>query len=203
MQDILKKDPNNAEAKKLLEQAQAAKNKQDADIAAKLAQAKKDIANGDYDKAIATLNDILKKDPNNAEAKKLLEQATAARNKAANEKAANLSNARNAINNGNYDEAIAALNKVLASDPNNAEAKKLLEQAQAKKKQEAERDAKLAQAKKDAANGNYDDAIAALNQILKNNPNDAEARNLLSQVTAAKSKQDEADKAKEKELADQ
>ena len=197
-------------AKQLLAQAVAGKDRaekekaaKDAALKAKLEQAKKDLAAGNYDKAIAALNEILKEDPNNAEAKQLLNQAIAARNKAANEKAANLTNARNALNKGNYDDAIAAANKVLEKDPNNAEAKKLLEQAQAKKQQEADRNAKLAQAKKDAANGNYDDAIAALNQILKNNPNDADARALLSQVTAAKNKQDQEAKEKENELANQ
>ena len=194
---ILKDDPNNAEAKKLLEEAKSKKAAAEkAETDAKIAQAKKDVGNGDYEKAIAALNQILKDDPNNAEAKKLLEEAKA--KKADADRNAKVAQAKKDIDSGNYDKAIAELNQILKEDPNNAEAKKLLEEAKSKKaaaEKEAANKSKIAQAKKDIDSGNYDKAIAELNQILKDDPNNAEAKKLLEE---AKAKKDAAEKAKDR-----
>ena len=204
LNQILKDDPNNAEAKKLLEEAQAKKAAAEkAATDAKIAQAKKDIGNGDYEKAIANLNQILKDDPNNAEAKKLLEEAKA--KKAEADRAAKLAQTKKDIDSGNYDKAIAQLNQILKDDPNNAEAKKLLEEAQAKKKaaEEAQNKAKertdnLAKARSLINSGDYDGAIAILEELLKDNPNDTQAKNLLSQ---AQTKKAAADKDRANKLA--
>ncbi len=196
LNQILKDDPNNAEAKKLLEEAQAKKAAAEkAATDAKISQAKKDIGNGDYEKAIANLNQILKDDPNNAEAKKLLEEAKT--KKADADRAAKLAQAKKDIDSGNYDKAIAQLNQILKDDPNNAEAKKLLEEAQAKKKaaEDAQNKAKertdsLAKARSLINSGDYDGAIAILEELLKDNPNDTQAKNLLSQAQTKKAAAD-------------
>ena len=185
---ILKDDPNNAEAKKLLEEAKAKKAAAEkAETDAKIAQAKKDVGNGDYEKAIAALNQILKDDPNNAEAKKLLEEAKA--KKADADRNAKVAQAKKDIDSGNYDKAIAELNQILKDDPNNAEAKKLLEEAKAKKdaaEKAKDRTDKLSKARSLMNGGNYDEAIDILNELLKEDPNDAQAKNLLSQAQTKK-----------------
>ena len=189
LNQILKDDPNNAEAKKLLKEAEEKKN------AAKVDQAKKDINSGNYDKAISALEALLKEDPDNAEAKKLLEEAKAKKAAAEKEAAAKakVDQAKKDINSGNYDKAISALEALLKEDPNNAEAKKLLEEAKAKKAAAEEEKAKakdrtdnLAKARSLINNGDYDEAIKILNDLLKDNPNDTQAKNLLTQAQTKK-----------------
>ncbi|MBQ2551742.1 MAG: tetratricopeptide repeat protein, partial [Treponema sp.] len=142
---LLKTDPNDAEAKKLLEEAQSKQAQANADAAAKaradkLKQAKDYIDAGKYSNAITVLNGLLKTDPNDAEAKALLDEAKEKQEKANAEAAAKaradkLKQAKDYIDAGKYSNAITVLNGLLKTDPNDAEAKKLLEEAQSKQAQ--------------------------------------------------------------------
>ena len=193
LNEALKADPNNAEAKSLLEKAKEAKANQEKEKQAKLAKARSLINSGDYDGAISLLNDMLKADPNDSQAKTLLTQAEAKKAAAERDRANKLKQAQTNIDNGNYDAAIATLNGLLQKNPNDAEAKKLLDEA-TKKKAAADkiRDEKMAQAQKHYDNGEWDKAINVLNDILKDNPKDTQAKNLLNQTTAKKRAEEKA-----------
>ena len=142
MNGLLKTNPNDADAKALLKEAQDKKAAADAAAAEKarqqkLDQARKAIDEGKYPQAITTLNALLKADPNDAEAKALLEEAQskkAAADAAAAEKARQqkLDQARKAIDEGKYAQAITTLNGLLKTDPNDKEANALLKEAKDK-----------------------------------------------------------------------
>ena len=161
---------------------------------AKIAQARKYIDDGKYDQAISTLNTVLRADPNDQEAKDLLAEA---RQKQAEEKAkaehdAKIAQARKYIDQGKYDEAISLLNGLLRTDPYDYEAQDLLEEAQQKKalaEGEKERAAKKAQAARLIAQGKYDDAIALLEDVLAEDPYDAEAQEMLDQAKQKKAEE--------------
>ena len=205
----MKTDPNDAEAKKMLEEAQGKKAEAEAAAAEKarqdkLAQARNLIDTGKYSQAITTLNGLLKTNPNDAEAKKLLDEAQKKldeENKAKKEAAEKAAAEKKAA-------AEAAAAKKAAEEKAKKEAaekaaaeKKATEEAAAKKaaeekaKQEAAEKArqdKLDQARQNVDKGNYDQTIKSLNELLKANPNDAEAKKLLEE---AQKKQEEAKKA--------
>ena len=219
---LLKTNPNDAEAKALLEEAQSKKKIEDDENAAKaraakLDQARKNIDEGKYANAINVLNGLLKTNPNDAEAKALLEEAKAKQQKANEEAAAKareakLAQAKTNIEQGKYANAISILNGLLKTDPNDAEAKALLEQAQ-KLKEEAdaaakEKAGKLAQAQALINKGDYEGAQAILDDILKDNPGDAQASRLANTAEQKKAaaaqearKAEEAQKKREEETA--
>ena len=219
---LLKTNPNDAEAKALLEEAQSKKKIEDDENAAKaraekLDQARKNIDEGKYANAISILNGLLKTDPNDSQAKALLEEAKAKQQKANEEAAAKareakLAQAKTNIEQGKYANAISILNGLLKTDPNDAEAKALLEQAQ-KLKEEAEAAAKekagkLAQAQALINKGDYEGAQAILDDILKDNPGDAQASRLANTAEQKKAaaaqearKAEEAQKKREEETA--
>ena len=209
LNQILKNNPNDEEAKKLLAQATAAKRQEEKDRQDKLNQAKNLMNAGRYDEASAILNDLLKQNPNDAEVQKLLANIGAKKVEAARDRQNKLNAAEDSINSGNYDQAINALNQILRNNPNDAEARKLLEEANAKKEQarkdaaEKDRQNKLNAAKNNINSGNYDQAINTLNQILRSNPNDAEARKLLEEANAKKeqARKDAAEKDRQNKLA--
>ena len=198
LNSILKTFPDDAEAKTLLEQIKA-KQAADAANAAKEArqkridQAKTFMNEGKFTNAINVLNGLLKQDPNDAEAKSLLEQAQA-KKKVADEQAAaeakktKLAQAKANIDKGNPAQAISTLNAMVKADPNDKEAAALLKEAQEKKAAaDAEaakkaRDQKLAQAKANIDKGNTAQAISTLNAMVKADPNDAEAAALLKEA---------------------
>ena len=199
---ILKTFPDDQEAKSLLEQIKA-KQAADAEAAAKEArqkridQAKTFINEGKFSNAINVLNGLLKQDPNDSEAKALLEQAQA-KKKVADEQAAaeakktKLAQAKANIDKGNTAQAISTLNAMVKADPNDKEAAALLKEAQEKKAAaDAEAAAKARQQKLDQAKANIDkgntaQAISTLNALLKSNPNDAEAAALLKEAQEKK-----------------
>ena len=219
---LLKTNPNDAEAKALLEEAKAKQQKANEEAAAKareakLAQAKTNIEQGKYANAISILNGLLKTDPNDSQAKALLEEAKAKQQKANEEAAAKareakLAQAKTNIEQGKYANAISILNGLLKTDPNDAEAKALLEQAQ-KLKEEAdaaakEKAGKLAQAQALINKGDYEGAQAILDDILKDNPGDAQASRLANTAEQKKAaaaqearKAEEAQKKREEETA--
>ena len=199
---ILKTFPDDQEAKSLLEQIKA-KQAADAEAAAKEArqkridQAKTFINEGKFSNAINVLNGLLKQDPNDSEAKALLEQAQA-KKKVADEQAAaeakktKLAQAKANIDKGNTAQAISTLNAMVKADPNDKEAAALLKEAQEKKAAaDAEAAAKARQQKLDQAKANIDkgntaQAISTLNALLKSNPNDAEVAALLKEAQEKK-----------------
>ena len=193
LNEALKADPNNAEAKSLLEKANEAKANAEKERQAKLNKARSLINSGDYDGAISLLNDMLKANPGDSQAKTLLTQAETKKAAAERDRANKLKQAQTNIDNGNYDAAISTLNALLQKNSNDAEAKKLLDEA-TKKKAAADkiRDEKMAQAQKHYDNGEWDKAIAVLNEILKDNPKDTQAKNLLNQATAKKRAEEKA-----------
>ena len=214
---ILKTFPDDKEALSLLEQIKA-KQAADAEAAAKEArqkridQAKTFINEGKFTNAINVLNGLLKQDPNDSEAKSLLEQAQA-KKKVADEQAAaearktKLAQAKANIDKGNTAQAISALNAMVKADPNDKEAAALLKEAQEKKAAaDAEaakkaREQKLAQAKANIDKGNTAQAISALTAMVKADPNDAEAAALLKEAQDKKAATDAEAKERANKIA--
>ncbi len=193
------------EAAKAAEEKAAAEKKASEDMA----KAEKALSSGNYDDAITQLEALLAKNPNNVEAKRLLDEAKARKaeeeRRAAEKKASeDMAKAEKALSGGNYDDAIAQLEALLAKDPNNADVKHLLDEAKAKKdaeeKAKAEEAAKAAVQKKAAedkanarealANGKYDDAIAQLEALLAQDPDNAEVKRLLDEAKAKKAEEE-------------
>ena len=217
---LLKTNPNDAEAKALLEEAQNKKKIEDEETAAKarqdkLNQAKANIDAGKYSAAITTLNGLLKTNPNDAEAKALLKEAQdkqSAANAEAAEKARKqkLDQAKSNIDSGKYASAISILNGLIKSNPNDAEAKALLKEAEDKKAQEAaeakkkaeEEAAKKAQAQAEAKK-KADEAAAKKAQEAAEKKKQAEeaAAAKKAQEAEAKKKAEE-DAAKKKQEAE-
>ena len=219
---LLKADPNDKEAQALLDQIKELQKKEEQeaiDEAArareqKLQQAREYMEQGKYALAISTLNGILKTNPDDKEAKDLLDQIQKLQDKAAEEAAAKarqqrLDQARAFIDSKKYTNAINVLNGLLKTNPNDAEAKALLEEAQNKKKIDDEekaakdRASKLAQAKSNIDAGKYAQAITILNGLLKTNPNDSEAKALLKEAQDKQSaaNAEAAEKARQDKLA--
>jgi len=196
-----------SDAKKKQAAAKAAAERDD-----KIALAKKYIADEKYDQAISVLNQVLRADPNDQEAKELLAEArqkkAAAEARAAHDR--KIAQARSLIDQGKYDEAISILNGLLRDDPYDTEAQDLLEEAQKKKAAaatEKERAAKKAQAARLISQGKYDEAIALLDEVLAEDPYDTEAQDLRDQAEAAKAaaleKANAAKRAQARKLIDQ
>lgn len=149
------------------------------DVAQRLADS------GDYDGAVKTL-DQHTTEIKNAQADIRKKQAAA---KAAAERDAKIAQARKYIDEGKYDQAVSTLNGVVRADPNDQEAKDLLAEArqkQAEEKAKAERDAKIAQARRYIDQGKYDEAISLLNGLLRADPYDSEAQDLLEEAQQKK-----------------
>ncbi|MBQ2529933.1 MAG: tetratricopeptide repeat protein, partial [Treponema sp.] len=209
LEALLKEDPDNAEAKKLLEEAKAKKAAAEEEKAKakdrtdNLAKARSLINNGDYDEAIKILNDLLKDNPNDTQAKNLLTQAQTKKAAAERDRANKLAKARTDIDNGNYDSAISSMNGLLKTNPDDADAKKLLDEATAKKNAAAkDRSDKLAQAQKLIDAGDYEGAAKILNGLVGSNGNDAQAKALLDKANKEKAaaEQAAAEKAKQTDL---
>ena len=191
---LLKQDPNDSEAKALLEQAQAKKKVADEQAAAeakknKLAQAKANIDKGNTAQAISTLNAMVKADPNDKEAAALLKEAQEKKAAADAEAAAKarqqkLDQAKANIDKGNTAQAISTLNALVKANPNDAEAAALLKEAQDKKAaadaEAKERVNKIAQAQELMNQGKYDEAEALLNEVLADKPGDTSATRALT-----------------------
>ena len=216
---ILKTNPDDKEAKDLLDQIQKLQDKAAEEAAAKarqqrLDQARAFIDSKKYTNAINVLNGLLKTNPNDAEAKALLEEAQNKKKiddeeKAAKDRASKLAQAKSNIDAGKYAQAITILNGLLKTNPNDAEAKALLKEAQDKQSAanaeaaEKARQDKLAQAKANIDAGKYSAAITTLNGLLKTNPNDAEAKALLKEAQDKQSaaNAEAAEKARQDKLA--
>ena len=206
---LLKVDPNDKEALAMLEEIKKLQEKEEQERIdeakrardQKIEQAKEYISQGKYALATSTLNGILKTFPDDKEALSLLEQIKA--KQAADAEAAakearqkRIDQAKTFINEGKFTNAINVLNGLLKQNPNDSEAKSLLEQAQAKKKVADEqaaaeaRKTKLAQAKANIDKGNTAQAISTLNAMVKADPNDKEAAALLKEAQEKKAAAD-------------
>ncbi|MBQ1832367.1 MAG: tetratricopeptide repeat protein, partial [Treponema sp.] len=157
-----------------------------------------------YTQAISLLNGLLKTDPNDAEAKALLEEAKAKQEKANADAAAKarqdkLKQAKDYIDGGKYAQAISVLNGLLKSDPNDAEAKKLLEEAQAKQaeEQKAKQEAAAKKAAEDKAKKEAADKAAAEKKAAEEKAKKEAAEKAAAEKKAAeeKARQEAAEKA--------
>ena len=128
----------------------------------------------DLDKAGKLVEEVLNRRPGNTDAQKLKSKITVAKTKIISDEVAieqNLSEAKAYINSNSPEYALERLKKVLAADPNNAEAKTLVG------------DAKTAQARTLAMNkGHLAEAEKILNEALKDLPSHTGAKNLLAEV---------------------
>lgn len=145
--------------------------------AAKIKEAERLYKSGtasDLDKAGKLVEEVLNDRPMNSEAGSLKTKITLAKSKIKSNEVAidqNIQEAKSSIKNNSPDLAIKKLEKVLSSDPNNAEAKTLMG------------DARTAQARKLAMDrGHLDEAEKILNEALKDLPSHSGAKNLLAEV---------------------
>ena len=136
-----------------------------------------------YDDASTVLNALLVDNPEDDEAKQMLDMAMTFRERASEEtlkaeaeQAASdrqnaLKQANDAVDSGLYDQAIAVLEALAAKDPNDAEVRSLLEKASFLKeeadKAEAARNARLAKEEAEQAEKERKANEAAANQALK------------------------------------
>ncbi len=96
---------------------------------------------------------------------------------------ARLQRADQAMEAGGWDEAIDILNDGLASDPENETLKTKLAEAR-KAKREARLQAALRLAESAAQAGKWEAAVASLNEVLANEPDNAEFQKKLAEVRA-------------------
>lgn len=136
----LEKDIKDAEARVASE-----KNAREADDA--IAQGRDQLKNQKFDLARSSANRALALDKSNKKATDLLSdistaEAAAAADKSRSEMAARLSSAKKLESAGDFDKAIAEYRSVLASDPNNRDARRGVESAENAMKAKSEAEAK-------------------------------------------------------------
>jgi len=134
-----------------------------------------------WDEALSALNEALRLEPNNAEMQARAAQVREMRRVA--ELNARLQRADQAVEAGRWDEAIDILHDGLASDPENETLKTKLAEAR-KAKREARLQAALRLADSAAQTGKWEAAIASLNEVLANEPDNAEFQQKLAEVRA-------------------
>ncbi len=136
--------------------------------------------NSDLDKAGKLVDEVLDKRPGNSEARNLKVKISTKQAHIVGEQVAidlNIQDAKDYIKSNSPELALKRLEKVLASDPNNAEAKTLVA------------DAKTLQAKNLAMDkGHLDEAEKILNEALKDLPSHSGAKKLLAEVKDLKKK---------------
>ncbi|MBP5441898.1 MAG: tetratricopeptide repeat protein [Treponema sp.] len=136
--------------------------------------------NADLDKAGKLVDEVLDKRPGNSEARNLRVKISTKQAHIVGEQVAidlNIQDAKDYIKSNSPELALKRLEKVLASDPNNAEAKTLVA------------DAKTLQAKNLAMDkGHLDEAEKILNEALKDLPSHSGAKKLLAEVKDLKKK---------------
>lgn len=137
------------------------------------------VAAQNWDEALTALNEALRLEPDNAEMQAKVEEMREARRIA--ELESMLQRAGQAVNAGHWDEAIDILNNGLASDPDNEMLKTKLEEAR-KSKREARLKAALRLADASIQAGNWDTAAASLQEVLANEPDNAEFQQKLAEI---------------------
>ncbi|MBI5116835.1 hypothetical protein HZA56_10205 [Candidatus Poribacteria bacterium] len=126
LNEALRLDPKFQEAKTL--QSEASK-KAEAKIANLVTTANELVEQKEFEKLRALAQDILTIDPQNTQAADLLREAQA--QILSRDKEQNLSNANKFFEEGIYESALSMAEEVLKIDPNNDEAKKLVERSKA------------------------------------------------------------------------
>ncbi len=148
-------------------------------LTATLARVDQAAAAQNWDEALTTLNEALRLEPDNAEMQAKAVQVHAARRSA--ELNLMLKRADQAASAGRWDEAITVLNDGLASDPGNETLNTKLAEAR-KAKREARLQAALRLADNAAQAGKWETAVASLNEVLANEPDNAEFQKKLAEV---------------------
>lgn len=152
-------------------------------FAAKIKTAEKLLASGtedDLDKASALVKEVLDKRPGNSDARSLSTKISSQKSKIKSEQVSiemQLEDIKAYIKSNSPDLAIKRAEKLLASYPQNADAKKLMA------------DAKTLQAKNLAMDKGYlDDAEKLVNEALKYQADNGDAKKLLSEIKSLKKK---------------
>ena len=133
---------------------------------------------GQYESAIKKSNEILKLDPNNLKAKDLIKRTKEIRKK--------IRDAHLLSSKGRYDDAIDILEKLREKNPENKaiiaaiEKVKEAKKAEKKKKGKINRDLKLVKSYLNM--GQYESAIKKSNEILKLDPNNLKAKDLIKRA---------------------
>jgi tetratricopeptide (TPR) repeat protein len=148
-------------------------------LTATLARVDQAAAAQNWDEALTTLNEALRLEPDNAEMQAKAVQVHAARRSA--ELNLMLRRADQAAGAGRWDEAINVLNDGLASDPENETLQTKLAEAR-KAKREARLQAALRFADSAAQAGKWEAAVASLNEVLANEPDNADFQKKLAEV---------------------
>ncbi|RJP54375.1 MAG: tetratricopeptide repeat protein [Anaerolineaceae bacterium] len=139
------------------------------------------VAAQNWDEALTALNEALRLEPENAEMQAKAKKVREARRIA--ELNAMLKRADQAVAAERWDEAINILNDGLASDPDNETLKTKLAEAR-KAKREAHLQAALRLADSAAQAGKWEAAVASLNEVLANEPDNTEFQRKLAEVRA-------------------
>ncbi len=162
--------------------------KEKVDLSSKLNLAIKAFNQGDYDRCIAQMQEVLKSDPGNSSAQYFLSEAKAKRENElkAQEIRISLKLAQDAYNAGNYEECIKRTEEVLKSDPENASAQNFLAEAKKRKEtktREQEIQNNLKNAQSAYQTGNYEECVIQARRVLALDPNNAQAKEYLNLST--------------------
>lgn len=134
-----------------------------------------------WDEALTALNEALRLEPDNAEMQTRAAQVREMRRVAGLN--SRIQRADQAVEAGCWDEAIDIINDGLASDPENEALKTKLAEAR-KAKREARLQAALQLAESAAQSGKWETAIASLNEVLANEPDNIEFQQKLVEIRA-------------------
>lgn len=133
MEEVLKLDPRNASAQYFLSEAKKKKNEiiKEQEIDDKLEAARDAFQKENYRECIKQAEEVLKLAPENVSALNLLNEAKKKIEEESKEQQINdgLKVARDALKNKNYQECIDQAKKILGLDPQNEQARRLLNQA--------------------------------------------------------------------------
>ncbi len=153
----------------------------------------------EFDKSIATYNDILKLDPANADAKARIEFINNKKKEAEERKKTEASKKDNETlrkdalaleKDGKVDEAIAKWTAILEKDKANKEAQEKVEKLRARVAEEKERNKQqeiskqLYQAQKSLEDKKYTEAMDAAKKVLDLDPKNEKAKAIVSEATA-------------------
>ncbi len=177
--EYLASKPDDAAIQKRLDNLKAAKRS--AWLGAVIIRAELAAKSERWDEAVAALNEVLSLEPENADFAARVAEVRAAQRAAALRDI--LRRAEQAALAGRWDEAIEALNAGLASEPENVTLQAKLTEVR-KAKREARLKAALRLADTAAQAGKWESAIAALNEVLAVEPENAEFQKKLSEVRA-------------------
>ncbi len=181
--------PEHAEARELLGRIEAALEQQRtrARIAELLAQARQAAGRKDFADASRLANEILLLDSRNTEARELLERIDEAQQAVSrrSEIAALLARSTQAYAAGDFQQSAACAREVLLIDPENADARKLLErieEAQRTRQTQERLAALLLQSRQERARGELEAALTHAQELLRLEPAHREAKALLKEI---------------------